>query len=93
MRYVWDPKKRDKNLRKHGVAFVDAIATLEDSNGLTKIDTESNEYRFKTLGVGARSNVLLVVHAEENEDSIVIISARKADKAERQQYYEGLIDE
>jgi len=37
--------------------------------------------------------VLLVVHAEESADEIVIISARKADRKQGMQYYEGQFDE
>ena len=93
MRYVWDTEKRKTNLRKHGVDFVDATGVLEDPYALTKVHIEGGEYRFKTLGVGAKSGVLLVVHAEEDDDSIALISARSADKNERRQYYEGLVDE
>ena len=93
MQYVWNPQKRLTNIKKHGIDFVDAIGVLEDENALTKSIIEGSEYRFLTLGVGIKPSVLLVVHAEENEDAIAIISARRADKNERRQYYEGLIDE
>jgi len=93
MRYVWNPKKRVTNLQKHGIDFVDAIAVLEDERGLTKPTIEEGEYRFLTLGIGTKAGVLLVVHAEESSDEIAIISARKADRKERQQYYEGILDE
>jgi len=33
--------------------------------------------------------VLLIIHAEQDEDTIRIISARKADRSERRQYFEG----
>ena len=90
---MWDPEKRRTNLRKHGVDFVDAVGALEDEHALTKTAIEGGEYRFKTLGMGAKPKVLLVVHAEEDEGSIAIISARAADGRERRQYYEELIDE
>lgn len=93
MRYVWNPKKREANLLKHGIDFVDAIAVLEDERGLTKATVEEGEYRFITLGVGTKPGVLLVVHAEDSPDAIAIISARTADRKERKQYYEGLLDE
>ena len=56
MEYVWDPAKRETNLLlKHGVDFVDAIGALEDEHALTKVDIESGEYRFKTLGIGTKA--------------------------------------
>ena len=93
MQYVWDPQKRLANLKKHKIDFVDAIGVLEDEFALTKSIIEGGEYRFITLGLGTKPGVLLVVHAEEDEEAIAIISARRADKNERRQYYEGLIDE
>ena len=93
MQYVWGQQKRLTNIKKHCIDFVDAIGVLEDENALTKTTTENGEYRFLTLGVGVKPGVLLVVHAEEHENAIAIISARRADKNERRQYYEGLIDE
>ncbi len=31
----WDPVKARSNLRKHGVAFADAVSALEDERALT----------------------------------------------------------
>lgn len=63
---------------------------LEDEDALTIEDNDADEQRFKTLGMGATIKVLFVVHAEQNEDCIRIISARKADNKEIKQYYKGL---
>ena len=70
--------------------FSDAVIALEDENALTIEDNDAEEQRFKTLGMGAVLKVLFVVHAEQNEDCIRIISARKADSKEVKQYYKGL---
>ena len=91
MRYLWDPTKQRKNLKKHGIEFADAAVALEDENALTVLDKDSQgEYRFETLCVGSVPDVLLVVHTEEHEGLITIISARMAEPPERHQYYEGL---
>ena len=90
MEYIWDPGKASENLRKHGVDFADAVLALEDENALTIEDRDHNEQRFKTLGMGPYAKVLFVVHAERDEDCIRIISARKADRQEVRQYYQGL---
>jgi len=50
---------------------------------------EGGEYRFKTLARSPVSDVLLVVHAEESEDTIVIISARVANAQLKRQYFQG----
>jgi uncharacterized DUF497 family protein len=90
MKFSWDLRKANENLRKHGVDFADAVIALEDENALTIEDSGHDEQRFKTLGFGPNLNVLFVVHAERSEDIIRIISARKADRSETKQYYEGL---
>jgi uncharacterized DUF497 family protein len=88
MEFEWDPRKAKQNLRKHGVDFADAVIALEDENALTMEDPEHNELRFKTLGMGPTLNVLFVVHCEQSENSIRIISARKADKKETKVYFQ-----
>ncbi len=90
MKFGWGSKKADRNLRKHGVDFADAAIAPEDENALTIEDFGHDEQRFKTLGMGPKLNILFVVHAERSEDIIQIISARKADRSETIQYYQGL---
>lgn len=90
MHVIWDPKKARTNLQKHKVDLADAAVALEDINALTILDpAHHNEYRFKTLALSPSANVLLIIHAEEVEDTIRIISAREADPTQRKQYYEG----
>ncbi len=89
MKFAWDVSKADQNLRKHGVDFADAVIALEDINALTIEDKGHDEQRFKTLGLGPNINILFVVHAEQSEDAIRIISARRADRSETKQYYQG----
>ncbi len=90
MDFEWDPRKARENLRKHGVDFADAVIALEDENALTIEDPEHAEPRFKTLGMGSTLNVLFVVHCERSKNRIRIISARKANRREREYYFNGL---
>ena len=50
---------------------------------------DADEYRFKTLARSPDSNVLLIVHAEKDESTIRIISARCAEKVEEEHYFQG----
>ena len=86
----WDPRKAAENLRKHGVDFADAVIALEDENALTIEDKDHDEQRFKTLGMGPSLNILYVIHADRDNDVIRIISARKADRSETEEYYRGI---
>jgi uncharacterized DUF497 family protein len=79
MRYEWNQTKAESNKRKHGVRFVDAVVALEDDLALTIEDLSSfGEERFLTLGRSDSSKVLMVVWCIRREDTIRIISARKA---------------
>jgi len=86
----WDPRKVAENLRKHSVDFADAVIALEDENALTIEDSDHDEQRFKTLGMGPSVNILYVIHTYREDDRVRIISARKADRSETKQYYRGL---
>ncbi len=93
MGYEWAPRKAAENLRKHGVDFADAVIALEDEYALTVEDPGHDERRFKTLGMGPSLKILFVVHCERSENRIRIISARKADRSETKQYFQGLSHE
>lgn len=88
MNYVWDPNKARENFQKHGVRFEDAIAALEDPHALTALDPGHDEIRFVTIGM-AFPLIVVVVHAERGADTIRIISARKAGRADQKRYFEG----
>jgi len=90
MRFSWASGKAARNRLKHGIDFADAVIALEDENALTIEDRGHDEQRFKSLGLGPGLKVLFVVHAPGGEDCIRIISARKADRIEIRQYYQGI---
>jgi uncharacterized protein len=89
MDYEWDKAKARSNHKKHGVSFADAVVVLEDEQAITVADDNPNEERFITIGMDAFGHVLVVVYTWRGEETIRIISARKATRAERQQYEEG----
>lgn len=93
MHFDWNPKKAESNLRKHKVSFEEAVTSFYDENALLIPDPEhsSKEERFILLGVSRKLRVLLVSHCDrEAEDTIRLISARKATKNELAQYEEQL---
>jgi len=87
--FDWDEEKRQQNLRKHGVEFVDAASVLEDEDALTAPDDDSDEEdRFVTLGSDLLGRILVVIYTWRG-DTIRIISARKSTPRERKQYGES----
>jgi uncharacterized DUF497 family protein len=94
IRWDWNDLKATMNLRKHKVSFDLAALALDDPDQLSQLDTESFEYRFKTLA-RLEDVILLIVHTEPEAEAFTgklvgrIISARKATPAERTAYYNG----
>jgi len=89
--YEWDPDKAASNLKKHGVRFADAILVFEDERSVTIEDVSADgEQRFSTIGMDAVLAVLVVVYAYRFQNTIRIISARKATKKERSYYENGI---
>ena len=85
--FEWDPKKANRNIKKHGVSFDEASTAFQDTLSLTIDDPlhSDNEMRIVLIGMSYKNRILVVVHTER-EDHIRIISARKATKKEREQY-------
>jgi uncharacterized protein len=85
MDYQWDKKKAERNFRKHGIYFADAVSVFSDELAVTIEDDCSEERRWVTLGRDLFGRTLVVVFGWR-DDEIRIISARKAGPNERRQY-------
>lgn len=77
--------KADRNFRKHGVYFADAVSIFSDDLAVTIEDDCSEERRWVTLGCDLFGRTLVVVY-DWRGNEIRIISARKANPKERRQY-------
>ena len=88
--FEWDEKKSAANQNKHGVSFDEAKSVFTDQFArlISDPDHSDDEERFILLGTSIHSRLLVVCHCIRKNDSIRIISARKADKQERE-IYEG----
>jgi uncharacterized protein len=96
VRYKWDENKNDSNLEKHGLSFETASLVFDDPNALSIPDRiENGEERWQTIGMIENIVIVMVAHTiklepDSQEEIIRIISARKATRAERQEYEEAL---
>ncbi len=89
IQFVWDENKNQSNHRKHGITFDEASTAFTDENGRVIFDPEhsEDEDRFILLGLDSSLRLLVVCHCyRENENTIRIISARKATRNEARQY-------
>ena len=90
IKFDWDPSKARRNLHEHRVDFNEASTVFADTLSITISDPDHSdeEERWVTVGLSNRHRLLVVVHTEE-EETIRIISARRADRIERRKYEEG----
>ncbi len=90
MEFQWDEEKNKENVRKHGLNFADAWQIF-DAPMLTALDTREDYGEARFIGIGfLRNFVVVIVYAEPDEDTIRIISLRKALKYERERFEEEL---
>ena len=90
MQLEWNPEKSVKNLQKHGVDFEDAALVFYDENRLECFDSRNiyGEDRWVTMGM-AHLVLLYVVYTVRHDETIRLISARKANAHERKKYREA----
>ncbi len=89
MRYEYDQEKDRKNKEKHGIAFWQAAEVFEDPQRIEAYDQDHStleEERWQTIGQTKESNILFVVFTEKTEETIRIISARRATEREKALY-------
>ena len=87
MRYVWDEAKRQANLKKHGLDFADAPEVFAGPMVLIE-DSRADYGEQRMIGIGLLDClVVLIVHVETDE-TIRIISMRKADSDETVLFYQ-----
>lgn len=82
---TWDPAKDAANRKKHGVSFAEAAELFTSGADYLEIFDDAHsieEDRFLAIGP-IRRGLIMVVHTEQDEDAIRIISARWASKRER----------
>ena len=89
LRFEWDKRKAAANLRKHGVSFEEAKSAFLDERAKLIDDPahSEDEDRFILLGLSSALRVLVVCHCHRLDDQTIrIISARKATKGESRYY-------
>ena len=86
----WDEAKNAANVEKHGISFHEAETVFQDVDALYLMDTDSaEEERWVVVGYSISHRILVVVHWEsEGSEEMRIISARRANRAERRTYEE-----
>ena len=93
MRFEWNEDKNHVNYDKHRVWFEEAQSIWANPRAVEFFDPEhsEDEDRYIRIGYSTMSRLPLGVFCERNDDETIrLISARKATKNERSQYEEGI---
>jgi uncharacterized DUF497 family protein len=85
-KFEWDEAKNRQNIRKHGFDFADAAEMFRHVL-IVEPDTREDygEKRWKGVG-GIGGRPVAIIFTECGPDTIRIISLRKADREEREEY-------
>jgi hypothetical protein len=90
IRFRWNEDKAKHNIKKHdGVSFEQAAQVFFDPFVQHQDASQNNEKREAALGCDFNFRLLFVVHLEIEDEFIRIISARKAEAYEREDYETG----
>ena len=86
MKFEWDEQKNHTNIRAHGFSFADAWEIFE-APMLIDPDDRFDYGEDRWIGIGQlRSRIVVVVYTEPDDETIRIISLRKALSHERHTY-------
>lgn len=90
MDFEWDEAKNETNIRKHGIDFAD-VKDMFNHPMLTLLDNREDYGEERWIGVGWIQQLMgVVIYVERHEDTIRIISARKATKHEVRHYEQSI---
>ena len=85
MRLIWDETKNAANRKKHGIAFATAV-DFDWSTATTSLDKRRDYGETRFIGVGYIDSRLHVLIYTRRQETIRIISLRKANDRELGNY-------
>lgn len=86
MRFVWDESKNRTNEKKHRIDLAD-VHLVFDGPMVTFLDTKKEYGEDRWIGIGWMDDLLVtVVFTERENDTIRLISARRASRHEAKIY-------
>jgi uncharacterized protein len=90
MNYTWDSRKNRKNVANHGISFEDAIRIFDDPT-LERIDDRFDYGEVRVYAIGVVNCIeITVIYAEVSGTERRIISAWRAERHEREAYWQNI---
>jgi len=88
MEFEWDKEKAIANFKKHGVSFEEAAFAFFDENAVELFDELNSDEEIRYQLIGISETRLIFVAYTVREETIRIISARKANTKQIKIYNE-----
>lgn len=89
MQFIWDEQKRQINLAKHGLDFADAHKVF--AGAIILFEDQRFDYgEQRMIAVGLLDVTVVVIVHLDNDNTIRIISMRRATKNEQKTYFNNL---
>ena len=91
-KFVWNRAKNEKNKKEHKISFEAATLTFDDPLAVVLYDYKNSSYnedRYKLTGFSMSHPDPLTVSFTPRMELTRIISARKADEKEKEEYSEN----
>ena len=86
MKFEWDETKRSSNIQKHGIDFKEAHEIFKNPIRIN-LDNRFDYGEVRYIGLGiTQNNIVVIAFTESEEETIRVISIRKATKNERKIY-------
>jgi uncharacterized DUF497 family protein len=90
MRYSWDEEKNQSNLRRHGIAFEDAVRIFEGPT-VERVDNRYHYGEIRVYAIGLVNGLeITVIYTDRDNDERRIISAWRAEPHERRYYWQNI---
>jgi uncharacterized DUF497 family protein len=87
LEFEWDDDKAAINWREHGLAFQDAIKAFRDPFSVERLDAREDYGEERINSIGMCDGVVVHITYAERDERIRIISARRAETHEQDDYY------
>ena len=87
MKCTWNKLKNEINIKKHGISFELASKVFFDESRIEWYDEEHSIDEDRYITIGIVGEVIFVF--TERKEKIRLISARLANKDEKEAYYEN----
>jgi len=84
--------KNERNIKIHGISFEDAVTVFDDPFSVEEYDIENSitEDRYNFTGNIEGKWVVVTVTMTPKDNMTRIISAREADKLEKETYFDNV---